>query len=142
MKKFWSDFKKFAFKGNVIDMAVGVIIGGAFSKIVTSLVNDILMPVLGALTGGVNFSDMKYVIGDAVQADGTPAAIAYGSFIQNIIDFLIIAVCIFVMVKVVAKVSEKMKKEEEAAPTPAAPKGPTQEELLAEIRDLLKEQNK
>ena len=140
MKKFWSDFKKFAFKGNVIDMAVGVIIGSAFSKIVTSLVNDILMPILGALIGGVNFSEMKYVIGDATLADGTPAAIAYGSFIQNVIDFLIIAVCIFGMVKVVAKVSEKMKKEEEAAPAPEAPKGPTQEELLAEIRDLLKEQ--
>ena len=144
MKKFWSDFKKFAFKGNVIDMAVGVIIGSAFSKIVTSLVNDILMPVLGAMTGGVNFSEMKYVIGDATLADGTPAAIAYGSFIQNIIDFLIVAVCIFVMVKVVTKVSEKIKKEEEAAPAPAPeePKGPTQEELLAEIRDLLKEQKK
>lgn len=142
MKKFWSEFKKFAFKGNVIDMAVGVIIGSAFSKIVTSLVNDILMPILGALTGGINFSDMKYVIGDAVLASGEPAAIAYGSFIQNVIDFLIIAVCIFAMVKVVSNVSAKMKKEEEAAPAPEAPKGPTQEELLAEIRDLLKEQNK
>lgn len=143
MKNFWNDFKKFAFKGNVIDMAVGVIIGGAFGKIVTSLVNDILMPILGALTGGVNFAELKYVIGDATLADGTPAAIAYGSFIQNIIDFLIIAICIFAMVKVVAKVSEKMKKEEEAAaPAPEEPAGPTQEELLAEIRDLLKAQNK
>lgn len=138
MKKMWKEFKEFAFKGNVIDMAVGVIIGGAFSKIVTSLVNDILMPILGALTGGINFSDMKFVISSAVLESGEPAAIAYGSFIQNIIDFLIIAVCIFVMVKVVAKVTEKMKKEE----APEAPKGPTQEELLAEIRDLLKEQNK
>lgn len=141
MKKMWKEFKEFAFKGNVIDMAVGVIIGGAFSKIVTSLVNDILMPILGALTGGINFSDMKFVISSAVLESGEPAAIAYGSFIQNIIDFLIIAVCIFVMVKVVAKVTEKMKKEE-APEAPEAPKGPTQEELLAEIRDLLKEQNK
>ncbi len=143
MKNFWEDFKKFAFKGNVVDMAVGVIIGGAFSKIVTSLVNDILMPILGAMTGGINFSDMKYVIGDAVLANGEPAAIAYGSFIQNIIDFFIIGICIFAMVKVVSNVSAKMKKEEEqAAPEPEAPKGPTQEELLAEIRDLLKEQNR
>ena len=142
MKKFWSDFKKFAFKGNVVDMAVGVIIGSAFSKIVTSLVNDILMPVLGAMTGGVNFSEMKYVIGDTTLADDTPAAIAYGSFIQNIIDFFIIGICVFMMIKVVSKVSEKMKKEEEAAPAPVVPKGPTQEELLMEIRDLLKEQNK
>lgn len=140
MKKFWNEFKTFAFKGNVIDMAVGVIIGSAFSKIVTSLVNDILMPVLGALTGGINFSDMKYVIGSVVLESGEPAAIAYGSFIQNVIDFLIIAVCIFAMVKVVSGITAKMKKEE--APAPEAPKGPTQEELLIQIRDLLKEQNK
>ena len=138
MKKMWNEFKEFAFKGNVIDMAVGVIIGGAFSKIVTSLVGDILMPILGAITGGINFTDMKFVISNAILENGEPAAIAYGSFIQNIIDFLIIAVCIFGMVKVVSKVTEKMKKVEE--PAPEEPKGPTQEELLAEIRDLLKEQ--
>ncbi|MGN0250642.1 MAG: large-conductance mechanosensitive channel protein MscL [Oliverpabstia sp.] len=134
----WNEFKEFAFKGNVIDMAVGVIIGGAFSKIVTSLVGDILMPILGAITGGINFTDMKFVISNAILENGEPAAIAYGSFIQNIIDFLIIAVCIFGMVKVVSKVTARMKKEEE--PAPEEPKGPTQEELLAEIRDLLKEQ--
>lgn len=138
MKKMWNEFKEFAFKGNVIDMAVGVIIGGAFSKIVTSLVGDILMPILGAITGGINFTDMKFVISNAILENGEPAAIAYGSFIQNIIDFLIIAVCIFGMVKVVSKVTARMKKEEE--PAPEEPKGPTQEELLAEIRDLLKEQ--
>lgn len=140
MKKMWEEFKAFAFKGNVIDMAVGVVIGGAFSSIVTSLVKDILMPLLGALTGGINFSDKKLVISNALLESGEPAAIAYGSFIQNIIDFLIIAVCIFAMVKLISKVTAGLKKEEE--PAPEAPKGPTQEELLAEIRDLLKEQNK
>ena len=138
MKKMWQEFKEFAFKGNVVDMAVGVIIGGAFGKIVTSLVSDILMPILGALTGGINFSDMKLVIGNAVLENGEPAAIAYGSFIQNIIDFLIMAMCIFFMVKVLNKITTSLKKpEEEKEEEPA---GPTQEELLAEIRDLLKEQ--
>lgn len=137
MSKMWKEFKEFAFKGNVMDMAVGVIIGGAFGKIVTSLVNDILMPILGAITGGINFSDMKLVISNAVLENGEPAAIAYGSFIQNVVDFLIIAVCIFCMVKVMNKVTAGLKKEEE--PAEEVPKGPTQEELLAEIRDLLKE---
>lgn len=137
MSKMWKEFKEFAFKGNVMDMAVGVIIGGAFGKIVTSLVNDILMPILGAITGGINFSDMKLVISNAVLENGEPAAIAYGSFIQNVVDFLIIAVCIFCMVKVMNKVTAGLKKEEE--PAEEAPKGPTQAELLAEIRDLLKE---
>ncbi len=136
MKKLWSEFKEFAFKGNVMDMAVGVIIGAAFGQIVTSLVSDILMPILGALTGGINFSDMTLTIGNAVLEDGEPAAIAYGSFIQNVIDFLIVAVCIFAMVKVINRISNGLKKEE---PKPEEPKGPTQEELLAEIRDLLKE---
>lgn len=138
MKKMWQEFKEFAFKGNVVDMAVGVIIGSAFGKIVTSLVSDILMPILGALTGGIDFSDMKLVIGNAVLENGEPAAIAYGSFIQNIIDFLIMAMCIFLMVKVLNKITTSLKKpEEEKEEKPA---GPTQEELLAEIRDLLKEQ--
>ena len=105
MKKMWQEFKEFAFKGNVVDMAVGVIIGGAFGKIVTSLVSDILMPILGALTGGINFTDMKLVIGNAVLENGEPAAIAYGSFIQNVIDFLIMAMCIFLMVKVLNKIT-------------------------------------
>lgn len=137
MKKLWEEFKNFAFKGNVMDMAVGVIIGGAFGQIVTSLVSDILMPILGALTGGINFSDMKLTIGNAVLENGEPAAIAYGSFIQNVIDFLIVAICIFAMVKVMNRISNSLKKEEEAKPE--EPKGPTQEELLMEIRDLLKE---
>ena len=129
MKKFLEEFKAFAMKGNVMDMAVGVIIGSAFGKIVSSLVDDILMPIIGAITGGVDFTGLSINVGGA--------AIAYGNFIQNVVDFLIVAFCIFMMIKVINGVSDKMKKEEEAAPE--EPKGPTQEELLAEIRDLLKE---
>jgi large conductance mechanosensitive channel len=110
-----------------MDMAVGVIIGGAFGKIVTSLVNDILMPIIGIVTGGIDFTGLKATIGEA--------NITYGMFIQNIIDFLIVAFCIFLMLKGINKLNRK--KEEPAAPE--APKGPTQEELLAEIRDLLKQ---
>lgn len=139
-----NEFKAFILKGNIIDMAVGVIIGGAFGKIVTSLVNDILMPVLGAITGTISFSDLKWVVKeaelDAAGAVVTPeTAILYGSFIQNIIDFLIIGICIFAMVKVAAKVTVAFHRAEEAAEEEAAPAGPTQEELLTEIRDLLKE---
>ncbi len=137
-----SEFKKFILKGNIIDMAVGVIIGGAFSKIVTSLVNDILMPALGAVTGGASFNTLKYVIHPAVLDEAgnelaAEAAILYGSFIQNIIDFLIIGFCMFFMVKAIAAVTAKFRHEEDKeAPAPA---GPTAEELLTEIRDLLKE---
>lgn len=142
-----SEFKKFILKGNIIDMAVGVIIGGAFSKIVSSLVNDVLMPALGAVTGGASFSSLKYVINPAVVDEAgnvvtAEAAILYGSFIQNIIDFLIIGVCMFFMVKMIAAVTAKLHHEEEKKEEPApAPAGPTTEELLAEIRDLLKEKN-
>ena len=122
---FIKEFKEFAVKGNVMDMAVGVIIGGAFGKIVTSLVTDILMPVLGILTGGIDFTGLKATIGDA--------NITYGQFVQSVIDFVIIAFCIFLMIKGMNKLNKK--KEE---PAPEAPAGPTQEELLAEIRDLLK----
>ncbi len=125
-------------KGNVMDMAVGVIIGGAFGKIVSSLVNDILMPLIGKLTGGVSFTDLFVTLGDGeyktlaeAQEAGT-AVLAYGQFIQNIIDFIIIAFCIFLMIKGM----NKLKKEKPAEPE--APAGPTQEELLTEIRDLLK----
>ena len=121
---FVKEFKEFAMKGNVMDMAVGVIIGGAFGKIVSSLVDDVLMPLIGVVTGGVDFTGLIAKVGDA--------EVKYGVFIQNIIDFLIIAFCIFLMIKAM----NKMKKEEPAEP--AAPAGPTQEELLAEIRDLLK----
>jgi len=124
---FISEFKEFAVKGNVMDMAVGVIIGGAFGKIVTSLVNDILMPIIGIVTGGIDFTGLKATIGEA--------NITYGQFIQNVIDFIIVAFCIFLMLKAINKLNRK-KEEPEA---PAAPAGPTQEELLAEIRDLLKQ---
>ena len=137
---FFKEFKEFAMKGNVMDMAVGVIIGGAFGKIVTSLVSDVLMPVIGKLTGGISFTDLFINLGDgnyqtlAAAQEAGAAVLAYGQFIQNIIDFIIIAFCIFLMIKGM----NKLKKEEPAAPAePAAPKGPTQEELLAEIRDLL-----
>ncbi len=141
MKKMFSDFKTFIAKGNVMDMAVGVIIGSAFGKIVTSLVNDILMPLLGLATGGVDFNSKVIVLSPAVYEAGElvkeAATLKYGSFIQNIIDFLIIAFCIFLMTKAMTKLTSKLKKQEEAAPE--APKGPTTEELLTEIRDLLKE---
>ncbi|MDE6278184.1 MAG: large-conductance mechanosensitive channel protein MscL [Muribaculaceae bacterium] len=139
MKKFFSEFKDFAMRGNVVDMAVGVIIGGAFGKIVTSLVNDIIMPGVGVLTGNTNFSDLKFVIQKGV-TEGTEVitpevAITWGAFIQTIVDFLIIAFCIFVAIKAI----NKFKKAEEA-PAPEEPAGPSQEELLTEIRDLLKAQ--
>ena len=135
---FITEFKEFAMKGNVMDMAVGVIIGGAFGKIVSSLVNDILMPLIGQLTGGVSFVDLFVNLSGgtaktlAAAQEAGDAVFAYGQFIQNILDFIIIAFCIFLMVKGM----NKLKKETHAAPE--APKGPTQEELLAEIRDLLK----
>ena len=121
---FVKEFKEFAMKGNVMDMAVGVIIGGAFGKIVSSLVDDVLMPIIGMLTGGVDFNGLVAKVGDAT--------VKYGTFIQNIIDFLIIALCIFCMIKAM----NKLKKQEE--PTPEAPAGPTTEELLADIKDILK----
>ena len=142
MGKFIQEFKEFAVKGNAVDMAVGVIIGGAFGKIVTSLVNDILMPLLGLATGGVDFNAKVLVLSPAeYDAAGEvikeAATLKYGSFIQNIIDFLIIAICIFLITRGITKMMDKLKKEE--APAPEAPKGPTSEELLTEIRDLLKD---
>ncbi len=132
---FFKEFKEFALKGNVMDMAVGVIIGGAFGKIVTSLVDDVLMPFIGMLTGGVDVSGLSYKVMLPAVDGGEPiagAVLKYGTFIQNVIDFLIIAFCIFLMVKAMNKLTPK---KEEA---PAPPAGPTQEELLTEIRDLLK----
>ncbi len=143
MSKFMEDFKKFAFKGNVIDMAVGVVIGGAFGKIVTSVVNDLIMPIFGALTAGADFTSLKIVLSEAVLNEAgeviTPeAAITYGNLIQNVVDFMLIALSIFIFIRIINNAKDKMIKKEEAAPAPEAPKGPTQEELLAEIRDLLK----
>lgn len=141
MGKFLADFKEFAMKGNIVDMAVGVIIGGAFGKIVSSLVNDIIMPVISLITPGAGYKNLKYVITEGKAAvDGAAAveevAINYGLFIQNIVDFLIIAFSIFVCLRVIMK----FKKKEEEAPAPAPE--PTKEEvLLTEIRDLLKQQN-
>ena len=118
-------------KGNVMDMAVGVIIGGAFGKIVSSLVDDVLMPAIGMVTGNVDFTSLSYQIGEGEGA----AVLKYGQFIQNIIDFLIVAFCVFLMIKGIAALNRK--KEEPAPEEPAAPAAPTQEELLTEIRDLL-----
>ena len=122
------EFKEFINKGNVMDMAVGVIIGGAFGKIVSSLVDDVLMPAIGMLTGNVDFTKLALKIGEGDNA----AVLNYGTFIQNIIDFLIIALCIFLMIKGMNKLTKK--KEEE--PAPAEPSN--EEKLLGEIRDLLK----
>ena len=141
--KFLTDFKEFAVKGNVIDMAVGVIIGGAFGKIVTSLVNDVIMPCIGKLTGGISFTELKYELTAAVVEDGVDKSAAvylnYGNFIQNVVDFVIIAFSIFVMIKLLMNL--KRKKEEPApAPEPEpVPEPSNEEKLLAEIRDLLKE---
>ena len=141
MANFIQEFKDFAMRGNVMDMAVGVIIGGAFGKIVTSLVNDVLMPVISLATGGIDFTNLFINLSDDVKyntmaeaQEAGASVFAYGAFIQNIIDFLIIAFCIFLMIKGMNKLT---KKEEPAPEEPAAPAGPTQEELLAEIRDLL-----
>lgn len=140
----WKEFKEFAFKGNVLDLAVGVIMGGAFGKIVTSVVNDLIMPILGSLMAGMDFKSLKYVLSEAVMEGETvikpEAAIMYGNFIQNVVDFLIVALSIFLFIKLINKSKEKFVKEKECQPEEApAPAGPTSEELLAEIRDLLKE---
>ena len=126
-------FKEFAFKGNVIDMAVGVIIGTAFGKIVTSLVNDVIMPVFGHITAGVKFTDLKIQLGTE---EGS--AIMYGNFIQNIVDFLIIAISVFVFVSLLNKAKSKFEKQKEAEPE-AEPVISDTDKLLTEIRDILKE---
>jgi large conductance mechanosensitive channel len=131
-----SEFKEFIAKGNVMDLAVGVIIGGAFGKIVSSLVEDVIMPPIGLLLGGVKFNDLKIVMQKAVGEETPEVAIRYGTFLGQVINFIIIAFVIFMMVKFVNNmrtILEKPKVEEEAAPA-----APTQEELLTEIRDLLK----
>ena len=137
MGKFIQEFKEFAVKGNAIDMAVGVIIGGAFGKIVTSIVNDIIMPPIGWVIGGVNFSDLKVTL-PAEKITGVEmasATINYGSFIQTIIDFTIIALCVFLLVKGINNI--KKRKEAPVAPAPE-PEPSAEEKLLTEIRDLLK----
>lgn len=139
MSKFINEFKEFAVKGNAVDMAVGVIIGGAFGKIVSSLVDDIIMPPIGWLIGGVNFSDLKVTLPtmDLGIEQLEPATINYGNFIQTTFDFVIIALCIFMIVKGINHLARK-KAEEPAKPaTPPAPSD--EEKLLTEIRDLLKD---
>ena len=143
MGKFLTEFKEFAMRGNVIDMAVGVIIGGAFGKIVSSLVDDIIMPLVSVITGGVNFSDKKLILHDAVM-NGTEVispevAVTWGVFVQSVVDFLIVAFCIFMAIKFMNKLKNATKKAEEEAAAEPAPAEPTKEEqLLTEIRDLLK----
>ena len=151
MKKFFSEFKTFISRGNVVDMAVGVIVGGAFGKISTSLVNDVIMPAVSMLMGGVDFTVWKVVLKEAVMemgADGVlvetapEVAIKYGSLIADIVFFLIIALSVFCMVKLInsmkAKAEAMKKKEEEEAVPPADPEPSAEEKLLTEIRDLLK----
>ena len=141
MGRFIEEFKKFAMRGNVVDMAVGVIIGGAFGKIVTSVVNDLVMTVLGVLVGGVNFTDLKLTLKEAVMDGETVVSPAvtlnYGNFLQSTFDFLIIAFSIFMFIKLINKLSRK--KEEAQPATPPAP--PADVQLLTEIRDLLKEKH-
>lgn len=129
---FIKEFKEFAVRGNVIDMAVGVVIGSAFGKIVSSLVSDVMMPVIGVITGGVNFTDFKIVLKEA-HGEAAAVTLNYGSFIQTTIDFIIIAFCIFVAIKAINKLKREKPKAEEA------PKEPSEDiQLLREIRDALK----
>ena len=140
MKKFLQEFKEFINKGNVLGLAVGVIIGGAFSTITTSLTNDIIMPLVSIFLGGVDFSSMTVVLPTffAVAEDAVPNTLNYGSFISAVINFLILALVVFCIVKTVNGAMEKTKKKEEAAPPPP-PEPSAEEKLLTEIRDLLKE---
>ena len=149
MKKFMEEFKAFAMRGNVLDMAIGVVIGGAFGKITTSLVNDIIMPLVSILTGGVDFSAWKWVLKAAVvdaagEVTSPEVAVNFGNLIAVVLDFIIIAFAVFCMVKAINKMHDKLSKPEpEAEPETEEDPEPTKEELLlVEIRDLLKEQSK
>ena len=139
---FMAEFRKFIARGNVMDMAVGVIIGGAFGKISTSLVNDVLMPAISMLTGGIDFTDWKLVLKEAVVENGEEIAAAvsinYGAFLSTVLDFLIIAFAVFCLVKGVGRLQ---RRREEAAPPPAPPEPSAEEKLLTEIRDLLRQQS-
>ncbi len=126
----WQEFKKFAVRGNVIDLAVGVIIGGAFGKIVSSLVNDIIMPLVGLILGGIDFRGLSWKVGEA--------EVKYGAFLQTVVDFLVIAFSIFLFVKLLNNLHERIKKQEETKQT--APTMTKEQQLLTEIRDLLKRQ--
>ena len=136
-KKFITEFKEFALKGNVLDLAIGVIIGGAFNKIVSSLVNDIIMPPIGAITGGVDFKDLKYILKPQI-GDIPAVTLNYGAFIQNVVDFLIIAFSIFIFIKVVSKLNRKKEEANKEESIFEEQKLTVEQELLTEIRDLLK----
>ncbi len=140
MKKFMHEFKEFAMRGNVLDMAVGVILGGAFGKITTSLVNDVFMPLIGTLIGGVDLGKLNIVLKDAVmngeEIVAPAVTLGIGTFLTTVIDFILVAFVIFLMIKTI----NRFHKKKEEDPKPEEPKGPTTEELLTEIRDLLKEQ--
>ncbi len=144
MKKFINEFKEFISKGNVVDMAVAVIIGGAFGKIVTSLVNDIIMPLISVIIGGLSVKDWKWVI-KAAELDASGAviteetALTYGVFLQNVIDFLIIAFCIFVMLKVILGVQNKLRKPVEEEAVVEEPAKETELDVLMDIRNMLQE---
>ncbi len=140
--KFFNEFKTFIMRGNVVDMAVGVVVGGAFKSIIDSLVQDIIMPCISVLTGKVDISKLSLTVIAADETTGQSGlVIPYGNFLQQILNFLIIAFSIFCVIKLINTVHEKFLKKEEEEKAEEA-KGPTQEELLCEIRDLLKEQNK
>lgn len=140
MKKFMHEFKEFAMRGNVLDMAVGVILGGAFGKITTSLVNDVFMPLIGTLIGGVDLGKLNIVLKDAVmngeEVVAPAVTLGIGTFLTTVIDLILVAFVIFLMIKTI----NRFHKKKEEDPKPEEPKGPTTEELLTEIRDLLKEQ--
>ena len=140
MKKFMHEFKEFAMRGNVLDMAVGVILGGAFGKITTSLVNDVFMPLIGTLIGGVDLGKLNIVLKDAVmngeEVVAPAVTLGIGTFLTTVIDFILVAFVIFLMIKTI----NRFHKKKEEDPKPEEPKGPPTEELLTEIRDLLKEQ--
>lgn len=146
MKKFLNEFREFAMRGNVMDMAIGVIIGSAFGKITTSLVNDVFMPLIGLLIGGVDLGRLNLTLKAAVMDGDTvvkePVTLGLGTFLSTVIDFILVAFVIFLMVKAINQFHKLTKKKEEEAPAPEEPEASTSEELLTEIRDLLKEQQK
>ncbi len=135
----WKEFKEFAFKGNVIDLAVGMVVGAAFTSIVKSLVADIITPLIGVLTKGVDFKNLQFVLATDPATGEVTSALTYGAFIQNVIDFFIVAFSIFAVVKVINTAKKKFEKKEAVVEEVVEEPKPTSEELLAEIRDLLKE---
>ena len=143
MKKFFNEFKTFAMRGNVMDMAIGVVIGAAFGKITTSIVNDIIMPLIGLITGGIDLTQWNILLNSAaVEAGADSVTLGIGNLLAVILDFIIVAFAMFLLVKAMNKLASLKKKKEEEEPAPEEDPKPTSEELLTEIRDLLKEQQK